>query len=161
MITFKLLKKAIYKMMAFLIIASALVLGSAIAAEPGKVSSNIYFALGDQYDFPSKKERSHFDCSDKIFTVVELNNLPKTKYDLAIVWRDPSDTERERTEYPFKVNQDQTRLWSWLSLSASQGAAMVQWINPAAGLEEFVGPWSVEIRINNKKIATKHFEVVC
>ncbi len=147
--------------MAFFIVLYALSLGAVAAATPSEVSSNIYFTLGDQHDFPSKKERKYFDCTDKIFTVVELSNLPKTDYDLAIVWRDPSNTERERTEYPFKVSQDETRIWSWLSLSASKGASMIQWINPAAGLEEFIGPWSVEVRINNKKIATKQFEVVC
>jgi hypothetical protein len=93
--------------------------------------------------------------------VVELSHLPKTKYDLAIVWIDPSNTERERTVYPFTVVADETRLWSWLSLSPSAGAAMIQWINPAAGLEEFVGPWTVEIRINDRKITSKSFEVIC
>lgn len=131
------------------------------AAEQNKASSKVYFTLGDQHQFPLTEERSSFGCSDKIFAVVELSHLPKTKYDLEIVWIDPSDTERERTEYSFNVVAEETRLWSWLSLSPSAGAAMIQWINPAAGLEEFVGPWSVEIKINNRRITTKHFEVIC
>jgi len=125
------------------------------------VSSKIYFALGNKYDLPLKEERNYFGCSDKIFTVIELNNLPKTKYDLAIVWKDPSNSERERTEHPFTVARDETLLWSWLSLAPSEGAAMIQWINPAAGLEEFVGPWTVDILINNRKISSKSFEVIC
>jgi len=126
-----------------------------------EISAKVYFTLGDQHEFPQKEERKHFSCSDKIFTVVELSNLPKTKYKLAIVWKDPSQAERERTEYPFTVINQETRLWSWLSLSPSKGASMIQWINPAAGLEEFIGPWTVEVKINNKKISTKSFEVVC
>jgi len=126
-----------------------------------EINAKVYFTLGDQHEFPQKEERKHFSCSDKIFTVVELSNLPKTKYKLAIVWKDPSQAERERTEYPFTVNHQETRLWSWLSLSPSKGASMIQWINPAAGLEEFIGPWTVEVKINNKKISTKSFEVVC
>lgn len=125
------------------------------------VSSKIYFALGNKYELPLKEERNYFSCSDKIFTVIELNNLPRTQYDLAIVWKDPSNNERERTEHTFTVARDETRLWSWLSLSPSEGAAMIQWINPAAGLEEFVGPWTVDILINNRKISSKSFEVIC
>lgn len=125
------------------------------------VSSKIYFALGNKYELPLKEERNYFSCSDKIFTVIELNNLPKTTYDLAIIWKDPSNTQRERTEHPFTVARDETRLWSWLSLAPSDGAAMIQWINPAAGLEEFVGPWTVDILINNRKISSKSFEVIC
>jgi len=131
------------------------------AAEQNKASSKVYFTLGDQHQFPLTEERNSFGCSDRIFTVVELSHMPKTKYDLAIVWIDPSNTERERTEYSFSVVAEETRLWSWLSLSPSTGAAMIQWINPAAGLEEFVGPWTVEIRINGRRITSKNFEVIC
>ncbi|MFT6100569.1 MAG: hypothetical protein ACJAYF_003127 [Arenicella sp.] len=153
-------RRAIVSAMVFLSVFITSVTPSS-AAEKNKASSKVYFALGDQHQFPLTEERSSFGCSDKIFTVVELSHLPKTKYDLAIVWIDPSNTERERTVYPFTVVADETRLWSWLSLSPSAGAAMIQWINPAAGLEEFVGPWTVEIRINDRKITSKSFEVIC
>jgi hypothetical protein len=153
-------QKAIALAMVFLSLLMPSITPSS-AAEQNKASSKVYFALGDQHQFPLKEERSSFGCSDKIFTVVELSHLPKTKYDIAIVWIDPSNTERERSEYPFSVVAEETRLWSWLSLSPSAGAAMIQWINPAAGLEEFVGPWTVEIRINDRKITSKNFEVIC
>jgi hypothetical protein len=141
--------------------AYGLLVSASIAAEQKKPSSEVYFTVGDQYEYPLTEQRTSFGCSDKIFTVIELEYLPKSKYDLAIVWIDPSKTERERTEYPFDVIADQTRLWSWLRLVPAKGAAMIQWINPAAGLEEFVGPWTVEVRINNQKIASKNFEVIC
>jgi len=162
------IKKAITLAMAFLLACLCLqnslageTKGNAHSQEKKRVSAKVYFALGDEHEFPLTEERKYFSCSDKIFTVIELNHLPKTKYDLAIVWKDPSETERERTQYPFTVGTDETRLWSWLSLAPARGAAMIQWINPAAGLEEFIGPWTVEVRINNKKISTKRFEVIC
>ena len=155
-------KKATALAVAFLCVYLGIHLNTSNSSEQDNgISAKVYFTLGDQHEFPLTEERKYFACSDKIFTVIELTNLPKTKYDLAIVWKDPSGEERERTEYPFTVTLKDTRLWSWLSLSASKGAAMIQWINPAAGLEEFVGPWNVEIFINRKKISTKSFEVVC
>jgi hypothetical protein len=153
-------RKAIVFAMAFMC-AHGLVMTASIAAEQNPPSSKVYFTIGDRYEYPLTEERTSFGCSDKIFTVIELSNLPKSKYDLAIVWIDPSNTERERTEYPFNVVADETRLWSWLRLAPAKGAAMIQWINPAAGLEEFVGPWTVEVRINNQKISTKNFDVIC
>ncbi len=155
-------EKATAFLVAFLCSIGIAMQANAKSADDKKqVSSKIYFALGNEYELPLKEERNYFSCSDKIFTVIELNNLPRTKYDLAIVWKDPSNNERERTEHPFTVARDETRLWSWLSLSPSEGAAMIQWINPAAGLEEFVGPWTVDILINNRKISSKSFEVIC
>ena len=153
-------KKATLLTVAFLCL-SAPQIRTASADQQSKASSKVYFTLGDQHEFPLTVQKQSFDCSDKIFTVVELSDLPKATYHLAIVWSDPSDIERERTEYPFTVSAEKTRLWSWLSLSRAQGAAMIQWINPAAGLEEFVGPWTVEVRIDNRQIATKNFEVIC
>jgi len=155
-------KKATVVLVAFLCSLSLASKANTKASDAKKpVSSKIYFALGNEYELPLKEERNYFSCSDKIFTVIELNNLPRTQYDLTIVWKDPSNNERERTEHPFTVARDETRLWSWLSLSPSEGAAMIQWVNPAAGLEEFVGPWTVDILINNRKISSKSFEVIC
>ena len=147
--------------MVFLCLLSTYLTQQATAEEAKKADSKVYFTLGNQHEFPLTDEREVFGCSDKIFTVVELDHLPKATYQLSIAWIDPSDTERERSEYPFSVTLDQTRLWSWLSLSRATGAGLIQWIDPAAGLEEFIGEWTVEVRINNKKISTKNFEVVC
>lgn len=122
---------------------------------------NIYLSLAQDHDIPSTQNEDIFDCSDKIFAVVELNSYPIGKYNLAVIWTDPSQTVRERTKYDFHVRGENTRLWAWLSLTRGFGGGMLQWVNPAAGLEEFIGPWTIDININGKKIGQKSFEVSC
>lgn len=126
-----------------------------------KPSQKIYFAIADQHQRPLTEERESFACSDKIFTVIELSHYPIKKYQLSVRWYDPANKLRENTQYPFTISKEKTRLWAWLSLSRGTGAGMWQWINPAAGLEDFVGPWKVEVYINNKRVDSKEFSVDC
>lgn len=128
-----------------------------------KQSHNVYFSLADEHGFPKKEPTNEFDCTDKIYTVLELTNYPVARYELSILWVDPAGTSREHTQYPFNVRDinKTTRLWAWLSLSRATGAGLLQWMDPSAGLEEFIGPWTVEVRINNKKIEIKNFDVSC
>lgn len=128
-----------------------------------KPSHTLYFSLSDQHGFPLQESKGEFDCSDKIYTTIELSHYPLGKHHFSVVWTDPAGDDRERTEYDFHVRDhaQPTRLWSWLSLRRSTGSGMLQWLNPAAGLEEFIGPWKVEVRIDNKKIDAQSFEVSC
>ena len=38
---------------------------------------------------------------------------------------------------------------------------MLQWLDPSAGLEEFIGPWTVEVHIDGKQLASLTMEVNC
>ena len=122
---------------------------------------SIYFSLADKFGAPTKERFTQFDCSDKIFTVVELNEFAKGKHQVAVRWIDPHDTTRENTRYPFNVHHQETRIWAWLSLSRGVGAGMMQWIDPSAGMEDFIGPWTVEVLVDGKKIGGGNFEVSC
>lgn len=126
-------------------------------------TARVFYSLGDENNVPLTKPITDFDCTDQIFTTVELNNYPKGKYQLSISWIDPNDDVRENTRYPFHVNNSKsiTKLWAWLSLSRAKGAGVLAWMNPAAGLEEFIGQWKVEVRVDNKLVNTGNFVVRC
>ncbi len=167
-ISIRKIEKASMQMLAFLFLILGVTPAPTFAEQTSneqanKASHTLHFSLGDKHGFPLNDAKSEFDCSDKIYTTIELSNYPLGKHHFSIVWTDPAGDDRERTEYDFQVrNHDQPmRLWSWLSLRRSTGSGMLQWLNPAAGLEEFIGPWSVEVRIDNKKIDSQSFEVSC
>lgn len=124
-------------------------------------SKTVYLAEGDQDERPLALAKSNFGCSEKIFAVAELNHYPRGKHDFSVRWIDPAGTVREHTQYPFYINTDDVRLWSWLSLRRGAGGSMLQWLDPSAGLEEFIGPWRVEVHIDAEKIASLKMEVNC
>ena len=121
-----------------------------------------YFApLGANHQ-PSKTKQKNFQCSEQIFTVLELSEYPAGKHDLAVKWIDPSRNVREHTQYSFGVSESgRTKLWAWLELAPAAGSSLIAWMNPAAGLEEFIGTWDVEVKINNRLISKRQFEVIC
>ena len=121
-----------------------------------------YTAAEGEQSKPSAQKEQHFECSEQIFTVLEVSDYPAGKYDLAVKWIDPTRDVREHTQYPFTVGSaGNTKLWAWLELSRAPGAAMISWLNPAAGLEEFVGTWDVEVKIDNRLVSTLQFDVIC
>lgn len=160
------IKKAVISMTAFLLFSGF----TALAEEPSakeagnrslEKSHKVYFSLVDEFGGPKKEAKERFDCSDQIYTVAELSNYPKGEYQLTVVWKDPNDSVREKTSYPFNVHSAETRIWAWLTLSRATGAGLIQWIDPAAGLESFIGIWKIEVLINGKRISKKTFDVSC
>lgn len=164
------IKRAVMYMMAFLLFSTftALAEESAVTEVAGSTlepalekSHKVYFSLTDEFGGPQKEAKERFDCSDQIYTVAELSNYPKGEYQLTVIWNDPNDSVREKTSYPFNVNNTETRIWAWLTLSRATGAGLIQWIDPAAGLESFIGIWNIEVLINGKRISKQTFDVSC
>ena len=146
---------------AFLLSSSALANRAAESNTISEQSHKVYLSDADEHGFPKKDKKDVFECTEKIYSVLELSDYPVGTYQLSVAWIDPALDVRERTEYEFRVRESETRLWAWLTLSRATGASLLQWINPAAGLEEFVGGWKIEVSVNDQKLASSDFQVVC
>ncbi len=129
--------------------------------EPIEQSYKVYLSDADEHGFPKTDKKDVFECTEKIYSVLELSDYPVGTYQLSVDWIDPALDVRERTEYEFRVRESETRLWAWLTLSRATGASLLQWIDPAAGLEEFIGDWKIEVSVNDRKLASSDFQVVC
>ena len=117
--------------------------------------------LSTEFKDADTQAQATFNCDDKIYSVINFQNYETAMYDIRVVWTDPFDKEREVTEFPYFVNSDNIYAWSSLSLHRGVGAGMLQWINPAAGMEEFIGEWRIRVFINNQSTAEGTFEVLC
>ena len=113
---------------------------------------------------PDKVNRSIFDCSDKIFTITEIRFLTEGKHTAEFRWINPQGHSQEITKYKFLVNssnQTGVNLWAWIKLSRGKGAGLFQWLDPATGLEEFIGEWTVELMIDGQELAENTFQINC
>lgn len=132
------------------------------AKESKREYSSLRFTLSDEHGFPLEESKENFDCLDKIYAVTELSHLKSGKHAIEFKWVDPSGVAREHTNYDFYISDKPSiKLWAWLELSRAQGASMMQWLNPAAGLEEFIGQWELELLVDDKTIQQGKFEVSC
>lgn len=157
--------KATRVLVAFLLLIS--LPSFAKSGEDGKANdqavseSRFYLSTGDRSGTPLTESKTSFNCSEKVYLVAVLKDLPAGKHVFTVLWREPSGNTREKTEYDFNVSQAESKLWAWLRLSRARGAGMLTWINPAAGLEEFIGEWSVEVKIDQKRVNKGTFTVTC
>ena len=122
---------------------------------------NVYLTATESDGIPVQQPATEFSCSDKIFAVIELSGLSKQKHKLDAIWRDPQGKDREFTEYEFQAHDDNERIWVWLKLHRPAEAALVSFINPSAGMDEFIGQWELRLAIDNKPFETKSFNVLC
>ena len=122
---------------------------------------HIFLTASEQEGVPLNEPATEFSCSDKIYAVIELTGLPRDTHKLEAIWRDPHGKDREHTEYEFIVNNDKERIWVWLKLHRSSEAALVSFMNPSAGMDEFIGEWELTLAINDKLIDKRSFSVLC
>jgi hypothetical protein len=46
-------------------------------------------------------------------------------------------------------------------MHAAPGSSLGRLIDPSMGMHEFIGDWSVRIRIDGRKVAESEFSVLC
>lgn len=125
------------------------------------VEPSLSVILSTEFNEGDTIAQETFNCDDKIYAVINFQRYETAMYDIRVNWIDPLDKEREVTDFPYFVNSDNIYAWSSLSLHRGAGAGMLQWINPAAGMEEFIGEWKIRVYINNEFTKEENFEIVC
>lgn len=122
---------------------------------------HIFLTASEQEGVPLDQPATEFTCGDKIYAVIEVSGLPRDMHKLDAVWRDPRGKDREHTEYEFIVSNDDERIWVWLKLHRSTEAALVSFMNPSAGMDEFIGEWEITLLVDGKPIGKQSFTVLC
>jgi len=113
---------------------------------------------------PRNKAQADFECSDTIYIVIEVTapvRQTPSEHLLIVDWFNPADQIQEKTRVEFKSYGKGTRVWAWLRLSGSSGAAIGQMFDPAFGMDQFIGRWKAKVRIDDKNIDTHVFDVLC
>ena len=109
---------------------------------------------------PTQQASDIFDCTDRIYLVVEALGLTLEKHDLTVSWLNPLGKQQEKTDYKFDA-QPFTRVWAWLQLSGPPGAVIGQVFDPSFGMEDFIGEWRAKVAIDRKSVETLKFNVLC
>ncbi len=124
----------------------------------------VYLAAESEHNRPGPNPQHEFECADKIYAVVKVTapvRQKKSKHLLIVNWLNPGDRLEQKTRYPFHSYGKGTQVWAWLKLSGSTGSSIGQIFDPAYGMDKFIGQWRAEFIIDDKKIATIPFDVLC
>lgn len=109
---------------------------------------------------PVSSLNSEFNCTDKIFAVIDIQGLRNGEHTLNVDWIDPSGKRREQTTYSFH-RAGSIRITVWLKLHPPRGATLLSAFNPALGMGDFIGRWQIRMRVDQSALAQKWFSVLC
>jgi hypothetical protein len=132
-----------------------------LAVVPVHANVSIYTTLAGETQVPDRSAREHFSCTDQVYAVIELDDYSDGEHQLSVKWISPAGEQRELTRYGFSVFNKEERIWAWIKLHRASGAGMMQWLDPSAGMEEFIGNWKISIAIDDVLVGESSFEVLC
>ena len=141
-----------------------LLLSFSMAFAETKPSFKSYLTTEAASNRPSSIPQQDFECSDTIYVVIEVtapDRQEASEHLLVVDWFNPADRPEQKTRFDFKSYGKGTRVWAWLRLSGTTGASIGQMFDPSFGMEDFIGKWRAEVRIDNEKLATLPFDVLC
>lgn len=136
---------------------------SAGVSAQAKPTFEAYLTAEGDNNRPGVKQ-TQFECADKIYAVIKVVAPDKQKpseHLLIVNWLNPGNRLEQKTRYTFKSYGTGTQVWAWLKLSGSTGSSIGQIFDPSYGMDEFIGKWRAEVVIDNKKLVTLPFEVLC
>ena len=139
-------------------------LSTPAAADDVYPTFEVYLTSEASNNRPGSKAQSQFECADKIYAVVTVTepvHQAKSEHLLIVNWLNPGDRLEQKTRYPFHSYGKGTKVWAWLKLSGSTGSSIGQIFDPAFGMDKFIGQWRAEFIIDDKKITTLPFDVLC
>lgn len=119
--------------------------------------------LEGEFSYEAAYESSNsFDCQDKIMALVDLSGFKRGVLSANMEWIAPDGDVQERVEMKVGVNsQGRGEFYSFIQFHKGKGAGIFAFIDPSMSLEEFIGPWTVNIYVNGNKLASHDFEVAC
>ncbi len=104
-----------------------------------------------------------FDCSDRIYVVVEASGLSAEEHEMTVRWINPVGEQEERTDYTFLSGSHEPiePIWAWLQLDGGPGSAIGRMFDSSFGMEDFIGEWEARIYIDGEPMAAPRFNVLC
>lgn len=101
-----------------------------------------------------------FDCSDRIYVVIEASGLSADEHEMTVRWINPVGEQQERTDYTF-LSGSHARIWAWLELNGGTGSAIGRMFDASFGMEDFIGEWEARAYIDGEPVAAPQFNVLC
>jgi len=102
-----------------------------------------------------------FSCTDRIWGVFEIQNIPGGTSEFVSHWHGPSGDVVKSKKIRTRISN--TKNWFHLSsfVEMNSDAFLMNFLDPSAGFEKFIGTWNVEILRNGEAIGSGRFEVLC
>jgi len=102
-----------------------------------------------------------YDCSDDIIASVDLDASESGKLGM-VQWIRPDGRTQEAFSFTVPNSTDRNlSMNAWISLTPAQGASIFHGFDSSLGYADFIGYWTVELKIDGKKVTKNQFTIDC
>ena len=125
----------------------------------------IFLATKDGKSFVRSKN-NRFTCEDTIYLIFETANHRFSGQKMKTSWLNIASKTKHQTTKGFGVRRSNKRLWSWSGIEFTSGSGgglegIMGFIDHAAGMEAFIGEWTISARVDGLLNETFSMEVLC
>lgn len=106
-----------------------------------------------------KLDKERYDCDDTISAGLLLDSEIRASQGVQFRWIAPTGHTQD-TSY-IEGNRASIEYNAWLKLNRPTGASLISWLEPAAGLLNFIGDWKVQASVDGNVVVEKTFTVEC
>lgn len=110
-------------------------------------------------DIKGEERADSFDCHDDIYIHVVFLNLEDMEHEASVEWINPKGLRQ--SNYSHRFQEGNYHAWFNLKLNPAFGGRFLKALDPSAGMDGFIGRWSVRFYLDGKLIADKAFYVAC
>ncbi len=138
----------------------------ALAALAGVLAVRVYAADPPEVYLTKDLERrvpsESFDCRGKIYVYGIFEGLGAGEHRAEVVWINPDGRVQDHAAHSFRFGDYKKEMvWFWLKLRPGTGGRLLSSIDPSAGMEDFIGLWSVKFYLDGELVARRTFFVSC
>ncbi len=144
------------------ILPAALVLIAALTAPPAAaLEAAVSFSSRSDGDIPRVTGETEFTCSDTVYAIIETEDLAAGTHDIELQWFDPRGERQELTRFKAHSDGGATMIWAWMRLHGPDNSGLVRTFDPAHGMRDFIGQWTVKTYVDQRQVDTAHFDMLC
>ncbi len=108
---------------------------------------------------PFTTERYRFIPSDRMYLVMELENLEAGKHLLSASWTNPEGKTISKADHAITLPSAVTKHRSYFWLELMRNGTFTEMITGSEYKGNVYGSWKVEVHLNGRSIAVTHFRI--
>lgn len=108
---------------------------------------------------PFLEAQDTFLPSDRLYLVMDFENLNKGKHLLSATWVDPSGKTVNKAEHTINLDKPAARYRSFFWLELMKNGGFTEMVTGREYKGNVYGPWHVELFLNGFFVARRHFTI--
>jgi len=109
----------------------------------------------------AKHLQDQFDCGERIYGVFRINNLDNGERRIITQWKSPGGKIERTNKRKIHISSPDQLVFLSAFIEIVNANSLSAIIDPASGFEPYIGRWTVDVIVDETRIDSGHFRVLC